>query len=327
MYDEPLRPDPDQLLAQVTERPRGKLKIFFGACAGVGKTYAMLKEAQRLREQGIDVLAGVVETHGRSETAALLEGLRILPLKKHNYRGRQVAGFDLDRALAIHPAVILMDELAHTNIPGARHPKRWQDVEELLNAGIDVLTTINVQHLESLNDIVGGVTGVRVRETVPDPVFDAADEIVLVDLTPDDLLDRLREGKVYLPAQAERAIEHFFRKGNLLALRELALRRTTDRVDEQMRAWRERKVRRKSGTPGMRFWSVCVRTAAMKNWCVPQPGWRHGSAVTGMPFLSKPPHGISCRHRSGVLSSPPCRWRSNWEPPRQRWRSRKRAAR
>lgn len=245
MYDEPLRPDPDQLLAQVTERPRGKLKIFFGACAGVGKTYAMLKEAQRLREQGIDVLAGVVETHGRSETAALLEGLRILPLKKHNYRGRQVAGFDLDRALAIHPAVILMDELAHTNIPGARHPKRWQDVEELLNAGIDVLTTINVQHLESLNDIVGGVTGVRVRETVPDPVFDAADEIVLVDLTPDDLLDRLREGKVYLPAQAERAIEHFFRKGNLLALRELALRRTTDRVDEQMRAWRERKGQEK----------------------------------------------------------------------------------
>ena len=245
MHDEPLRPDPDQLLAQVTERPRGKLKIFFGACAGVGKTYAMLQEAQRLHEQGVDVLAGVVETHGRQETAALLAGLRLLPLKKYQYRGRQVSGFDLDRALALHPAVILMDELAHTNIPGSRHPKRWQDVEELLNAGIDVLTTINVQHLESLNDIVGGVTGVIVRETVPDPVFDGADEIVLVDLTPDDLLTRLREGKVYLPAQAERAIEHFFRKGNLIALRELALRRTTDRVDEQMQAWRERQGQEK----------------------------------------------------------------------------------
>lgn len=239
MTEEPSRPDPDRLLEQTTPRTRGRLKIFFGACAGVGKTYAMLQEAQRLRSQGLDILVGVVETHGRAETAALLQGLAIQPLKRIHHRGRQVAEFDLDSALARRPALILMDELAHSNAPGSRHPKRWQDVEELLDAGIDVFTTVNVQHLESLNDVVGGVTGVQVRETVPDPVFDAADEIVLVDLPPDDLRQRLHEGKVYIGGQAERAIEHFFRKGNLIALRELALRRTADRVDEQMRAWRD----------------------------------------------------------------------------------------
>ena len=239
MTEEPLRPDPDKLLEQISRQPRGKLKIFFGACAGVGKTYAMLQEAQRLRGQGLDILVGVVETHGRQETAEQLKGLKIQPLKRILHRGRMVQEFDLDAALARNPALILMDELAHSNAPGSRHPKRWQDVEELLNAGIDVLTTVNVQHLESLNDVVGGITGIQVRETVPDPIFDAADEIVLVDLPPDDLRQRLHEGKVYLSAQAERAIEHFFRKGNLIALRELALRRTADRVDEQMRVWRE----------------------------------------------------------------------------------------
>ena len=241
MTEEPSRPDPDRLLEQATPRTRGTLKIFFGACAGVGKTFAMLQEAQRLRAQGLDILVGVVETHGRKETAALLEGLAVQPLKRLHHRGRQVMEFDLDSALARRPALILMDELAHSNAPGSRHPKRWQDVEELLEAGIDVFTTVNVQHLESLNDVVGGVTGVQVRETVPDPVFDAADEIVLVDLPPDDLRQRLHEGKVYIGGQAERAIEHFFRKGNLIALRELALRRTADRVDEQMRAWRDNK--------------------------------------------------------------------------------------
>ncbi|KFK95148.1 MULTISPECIES: two-component system sensor histidine kinase KdpD [unclassified Serratia (in: enterobacteria)] len=237
--EEQQRPDPDSLLALANEKPRGKLKVFFGACAGVGKTYAMLQEAQRQRAQGLDVLIGVVETHGRSETAALLEGLSILPPKRIQHRGRLLHEFDLDAALARHPALILMDELAHSNAYGSRHPKRWQDVEELLDAGIDVLTTVNVQHLESLNDIVGGVTGVRVRETVPDHVFDEATEVVLVDLPPDDLRQRLNEGKVYIPGQAERAIEHFFRKGNLIALRELALRRTADRVDDQMRAFRD----------------------------------------------------------------------------------------
>ncbi|WP_312998009.1 two-component system sensor histidine kinase KdpD [Leclercia sp.] len=240
MIDEPQRPDPDKLLEQAAAPHRGKLKIFFGACAGVGKTFAMLSEAQRLRAQGLDILIGVAETHGRQETAALLAGLATQPPRRIHHRGRLVTEFDLDAALARRPALILMDELAHSNAPGSRHPKRWQDVEELLEAGIDVFTTVNVQHLESLNDVVSGVTGVQVRETVPDPFFDAADEVVLVDLPPDDLRQRLHEGKVYIAGQAERAIEHFFRKGNLIALRELALRRTADRVDDQMRAWRDR---------------------------------------------------------------------------------------
>lgn len=240
MIDEPLRPDPDKLLEQAATPHRGMLKIFFGACAGVGKTFAMLSEAQRLRAQGLDILIGVVETHGRQETAALLAGLATQPPRRIHHRGRLVTEFDLDAALARRPALILMDELAHSNAPGSRHPKRWQDVEELLDAGIDVFTTVNVQHLESLNDVVSGVTGIQVRETVPDPFFDAADEVVLVDLPPDDLRQRLHEGKVYIAGQAERAIEHFFRKGNLIALRELALRRTADRVDDQMRAWRDR---------------------------------------------------------------------------------------
>ena len=245
MSDEPLRPDPDRLLQHAAAPHRGRLKIFFGACAGVGKTWAMLAEAQRLRAQGLDILIGVAETHGRKETAAMLEGLSTLPLRRLSHRGRYVKEFDLDGALARRPALILVDELAHSNAPGSRHPKRWQDVEELLEAGIDVFTTVNVQHLESLNDVVSGITGVQVRETVPDPFFDAADDVVLVDLPPDDLRQRLNEGKVYIGGQAERAIENFFRKGNLIALRELALRRTADRVDEQMRAWRDRQGQEK----------------------------------------------------------------------------------
>lgn len=237
--EEVQRPDPDSLLALANEKPRGQLKVFFGACAGVGKTYAMLQEAQRLRASGLDVVVGVVETHGRQETQALLPGLTVLPPKRIAHRGRQVQEFDLDAALARHPGLILMDELAHSNAAGSRHPKRWQDVDELLNAGIDVFTTVNVQHLESLNDVVGGVTGIVIRETVPDHMFDEASEVVLVDLPPDDLRQRLKEGKVYIPSQAERAIEHFFRKGNLIALRELSLRRTADRVDNQMREFRD----------------------------------------------------------------------------------------
>ncbi|WP_147197723.1 two-component system sensor histidine kinase KdpD [Pantoea sp. CCBC3-3-1] len=239
MSEEPFRPDPQHLLKQANTRYRGKLKIFFGACAGVGKTFAMLQEAQRLRSQGLDILIGVVETHQRQETAALLDGLPVQPAKRRIYRGRTVQEFDLDAALARRPSLILMDELAHSNAPGSRHPKRWQDVKELLDAGIDVFSTVNVQHLESLNDVVSGITGIQVRETLPDPVFDQADEVILVDLPSDDLLQRLHEGKVYLGEQAERAIEHFFRPGNLIALRELALRRTADRVDDQMRAWRD----------------------------------------------------------------------------------------
>jgi two-component system sensor histidine kinase KdpD len=240
------RPDPDALLAEVTREEekarRGRLKIFFGASAGVGKTYAMLTAASDLRKQGIDVVLGVVETHGRKETASLLEGLELLPPKVSQYRGATLKEFDLDGALLRRPAVLLIDELAHTNAPDSRHAKRWQDVEELLGAGIDVFSTVNVQHIESLNDIVGGITGIRVWETIPDRVFDAADEVVLVDLTPDDLLQRLKEGKVYLPDQAERAIQNFFRKGNLIALRELSLRRTADRVDDQMRSFPHERI-------------------------------------------------------------------------------------
>ncbi len=239
MTEEPFRPHPQRLLTEANSRYRGKLKIFFGACAGVGKTFAMLQEAQRLRGQGVDIMVGVVETHQREETAALLNGLAILPDKRRVHRGRTVRAFDLDAALARRPSIILMDELAHSNAPGSRHPKRWQDVKELLDAGIDVFSTVNVQHLESLNDVVSGITGIEVRERLPDPVFDQADEVVLVDLPPDDLRQRLQEGKVYLGDQAERAIAHFFRQGNLIALRELALRRTADRVDQQMRAWRD----------------------------------------------------------------------------------------
>ena len=236
------RPDPDDLLNELKRdeiaAQRGHLKIFFGACAGVGKTYAMLSAAQERLLDGGEVLAGVVETHGRRETDDKLQGLELLPYHLIEYKGHKLKEFDLDAALARKPALILIDEFAHSNVPGSRHPKRWQDVEELLDAGIDVYTTLNVQHLESLNDVVGQITGIVVRETLPDRVFDSANEVALVDLPPDELLTRLHAGKVYLPQQARRAVDNFFRKGNLLALRELALRRTADRVDAQMRAYR-----------------------------------------------------------------------------------------
>jgi two-component system sensor histidine kinase KdpD len=236
------RPDPDLLLARVKQQEalskRGKLRIYFGSSAGVGKTYAMLVAARKAKSEGRDVVVGVVETHGRSETAALLEGLESLPYKAMSYRGKELGEFDLDAALRRRPSLILVDELAHSNVQGVRHPKRWQDVEELLAAGIDVFTTLNVQHLDSLNDVVGGITNVRVWETVPDTVFDAADEVVLVDIPADELLARLKAGKVYVPHQAERAAHNFFRKGNLMALRELALRRTADRVEGDVQAYR-----------------------------------------------------------------------------------------
>ena len=240
MEDE--RPDPDQLLAEVKAEEaaarRGRLRIYFGASAGVGKTFAMLTGARALRNEGRDVLVGVVETHGRKETEALIADLAVLPQKEIAYQGRTLREFDLDGALARHPALILVDELAHTNVEGSRHPKRWQDIDELLAAGIDVFTTLNVQHLESLNDVVGGITGITVFETVPDSFFDKADEVVLVDVSADDLLARLKAGKVYLPEQIERAAGNFFRKGNLMALRELALRRTADRVEDDVQAYR-----------------------------------------------------------------------------------------
>ncbi len=236
------RPDPDTLLREMGRQEgqaaRGKLRIYFGANAGVGKTYAMLSAAQREMKAGRDVMAGVIETHGRSETAGLLAGLPQLPLRELEYRGRSLREFDLDAALARRPQLLLVDELAHSNVEGSRHPKRWQDVQELLDAGIDVWSAMNVQHLESLNGTVGAITGIRVHETVPDTVLDSAEEIILVDVTPDEMIARLKAGKVYLPQQAERAAQNFFRKGNLIALREIALRRTAEHVEDDVRSYR-----------------------------------------------------------------------------------------
>jgi two-component system sensor histidine kinase KdpD len=237
------RPDPDALLARVEaeerQKARGKLKIFFGYAAGVGKTYGMLEAGHSRVAEGVDVAVGIVETHGRAETESVLKGLEILPRKQVDYRGVTLTEMDLDGVLARKPQLALVDELAHTNTPGSRHPKRWGDIEEILNAGIDVYTTLNIQHLDSFREIIAQITGVIQRETVPDRVLDGASEIEVVDLPPEELLQRLREGKVYIPEQAALAMEHFFESGNLIALREITLRRAANRVDEQMRKYLE----------------------------------------------------------------------------------------
>jgi two-component system sensor histidine kinase KdpD len=256
------RPDPDELLVRVREEEQraslGKMTIFFGAAPGVGKTYTMLEAARiELSDQKRDVVIGIVETHGRYDTGALLIGLELIPRRKAEHRGIAIEEFDLDAALQRRPQLILIDELAHTNAPGSRHVKRWQDVEELLSAGIDVFATLNVQHLESLNDVVAQITGVIVRETVPDAVFDKAQEVRVVDLPVAELLERLREGKVYLPHQAQQAVQNFFKEGNLIALRELALRRTAERVDAQMRGYKEAHGIDKTWHAGERI-LVCV---------------------------------------------------------------------
>ncbi|HEY1067192.1 MAG TPA: sensor histidine kinase KdpD, partial [Pirellulales bacterium] len=237
-----LRPNPDQLLARMQREEkrarRGKLRIFFGYAAGVGKTFAMLSAAQRERAEGVDVVVGYVEPHGRAETEALLAGLEMLPFHFVPYRGVQLREFNLDAALARRPALLLVDELAHTNAEGLRHAKRWQDVFELLDAGIDVWTTLNVQHIESLNDVIAQITGVVVRETLPDGVIEQADEIELIDLTPAELVERLEAGKVYLTSQATQALQSFFQKGNLAALRELSLRQAAHRLQRDVEAAR-----------------------------------------------------------------------------------------
>jgi two-component system sensor histidine kinase KdpD len=234
MADSETRPSPEALLDAARQEGRGRLKIFLGAAPGVGKTYEMLLSAQAKRRDGIDVVVGVVETHGRHETEALLSGLESVPRREVEYKGHYLAEMDLDGILQRRPQLVLVDELAHSNAPGSRHPKRFLDVEELIAAGIDVYTTLNIQHVESLNDVVARITRIRVRETVPDSVLDRADDIEVVDLSPDDLIQRLRDGKVYVPHQAERAVRHYFQPGNLTALRELALRRTAQRVDDQL---------------------------------------------------------------------------------------------
>jgi two-component system, OmpR family, sensor histidine kinase KdpD len=234
MAEREARPSPEALLDAAKQEGRGHLKIFLGAAPGVGKTYEMLLAAQAKRHDGIDVVVGVVETHGRRETESLLADLEVIPRREVDYKGHRLAEMDLDAILKRRPQLVLVDELAHTNAPGSRHPKRYLDVEELIAAGIDVFTTLNIQHVESLNDVVARITRIRVRETVPDSILDQADDVEAVDLSPDDLIKRLREGKVYVPHQAERAIRHYFQPGNLTALRELALRQTAQRVDDQL---------------------------------------------------------------------------------------------
>jgi two-component system, OmpR family, sensor histidine kinase KdpD len=236
--DAEYRPNPEALLAEARRESRGRLKIFLGAAPGVGKTYAMLETAHERLREGVDVAVGVVETHGRKETESLVAGLEVLPRREVEYRGRHFSEMDVEAVLARPPKIVLVDELAHTNVPGSRHLKRYQDVGDLLAAGIDVYTTINIQHLESLNDVVERITGVKVRETLPDSVLASADEIEMIDLSPEDLLKRLAEGKVYVPEQARRAVNNFFAPGNLTALREMALRHAAERVDEQMLHYR-----------------------------------------------------------------------------------------
>jgi len=255
------RQDPDKILAQIKsdESRKGRLKIFFGASAGVGKTYAMLEAAGHRRRDSVDVVVGIVETHKRRETEALIEGLEVLPRSAQVYKNVSISEFDLDGALSRRPALILVDELAHTNAPGSRHAKRWQDVEELLEAGVDVYTTLNVQHCESMNDLVSQITRVTVRETVPDEFLEKADEIELVDIPPEELLKRLKEGNVYLGEQAERAAENFFRLGNLIALRQLALKYTSRSVDAKLRAYKDRHSISTVWKVGERF-LVCIST-------------------------------------------------------------------
>src|SRR4030042_6594860 len=240
------RPDPDNLLdriqAEDKQRAYGHLKIFFGYAAGVGKTYAMLEAAHQRMAEGVDVVVGYVETHNRVETENMLQSLEVIPRQTITYRNIQLPEMDIDRILLRKPRLVLVDELAHTNAPGSRHAKRYQDVEELLAAGINVYTTLNIQHLESLNDVVTQITGTKGRETIPDRVLDEVNNIELIDLPPEELLNRLREGKVYIPEQAERAIKKFFRQGNLTALRELNMRRAAERVDDQMLDYMERRA-------------------------------------------------------------------------------------
>jgi two-component system sensor histidine kinase KdpD len=257
--ESPPNPPPlPELAARSGGRPgRGRLKVFLGACAGVGKTYAMLEAAGKLRRENLEVVAGYVESHGRAETDALLEGVEALPVRWVEYRGTKLREFDLDAALARKPAALLVDELAHTNAPGSKHAKRWQDVRALLEAGISVYTTLNIQHIESQNDLVAQVTHLNVRETVPDAVIEEADDVELVDLPPDELIQRFHEGRVFLPEQAKRAEETFYRKGNLIALRQLALRYAAERVDRQMQAYR-RDQAITHAWPGAERLLVCV---------------------------------------------------------------------
>jgi two-component system sensor histidine kinase KdpD len=300
--DEPLRPHPEALLAAASREGRGRLKVYLGMAPGVGKTYAMLESARRLKQGGIDVVVGLVETHGRAETQGLLDGLEMLPRRSVYYRGHLLQEFDLDAALARQPTLLLVDEFAHTNPPDSRHPKRWLDVEELLKAGIDVHTTLNIQHLESLNDVVARITGVRVQETIPDRVLERAEEVELADLTPAELTERLRQGKVYLPHVAGTALDRFFRPGNLTALRELALRRTAEQVDEEMVGYMQAHAIEGPWPAGERL-MVCIGADGLGPAVV-----RHARRLSdqlGAPWVAvhiEPPGGIPAGKEAGRLA-------------------------
>lgn len=275
---EPPRPSPDMLLRAAARESRGRLKIFLGAAPGVGKTYEMLSDgAERLRA-GVDVVAGIIETHGRAETEALVAPLEVLPRRVIDHAGHQLTELDLDALLARRPALALIDELAHSNVPGSRHPKRWQDVAELLDAGIDVYSTLNIQHVESLNDVVASFTRVRVRETVPDHVLEDA-EIEVVDLPPDELIERLKAGKVYVPTEATRALGHFFSKPNLSALREMALRQVAQRVDRQMLEHLDIHATPGTFAAGERVLVAVSELPGRMRWSVPPSGWRTRCAL------------------------------------------------
>jgi two-component system sensor histidine kinase KdpD len=234
------RPTADALLARIKEQDRARLRIYIGAAPGVGKTYEMLQEAHALKRRGLDVVVGFVETYGRADTEAQVRDLEVIPRRKVDYRGTTLDEMDLDAILHRHPQVAVVDELAHTNVPGGRHEKRYEDVLAILDAGIHVMTAVNIQHLETLNDAVARATGVRVRETVPDTFLDRADEVINVDVTVEELRNRLREGRIYKPEKVEQALTHFFRKGNLSTLRELALRAVADEVGEKAATYRTR---------------------------------------------------------------------------------------
>ncbi len=299
----------DALLGELHRERGGQLKVFLGAAPGVGKTYAMLSRAAEIKRQGVDVVAGVVETHGRVETAALLSGLEVLPRKQIEYRGHRLEELDLDAMLARKPRVALVDELAHRNVPGSRHERRWQDVVELLDAGIDVYTTINIQHLESLNDVVHRITGVRVSETVPDAVFDRLRDIVLVDLPPRELIERLKQGKVYVPEQAAQALQAFFSPSNLTALRELAMQTAADRVDNDLR-----ETQAARGLPGMplrRGVLVAIDGLGQSEYLV-RVGRRLAERRDAPWTVVTVQTGPSRAKRNRRNSIPHSRWRAGW---------------
>lgn len=287
----------------------GRLKIFFGYAAGVGKTYAMLEAAHQAQKEGVDVVVGYVEPHARPDTLALLEGLEVLSCREVDYRGIRLREFDLDGALARRPQLILVDELAHSNAPGCRHTKRYQDVEELLQAGINVYTTVNVQHLESLNDLVTSITGIVVNERIPDHVFDRANQVELVDIAPADLEKRLEEGKIYRQRQAKQALENFFTAENLTALREIAMRRTADQLNRT--AVQEKKG--KAARAGDHI-LICLSSAPSNAKVIPArpPGWPRRSTAASRRSLSRHRRPRSCPERISNACGATCAWRNSW---------------